>query len=792
MAISENLSRRVEADVKGSQEAAVESQVKNALSEIKNKFKYTESYISTLYDSGFKAYLKSKTFNSPENLGKEIIAINNIKQRLIKQWLEAKKDKENSPNLVTKWIYWTLWISRDIHQNGKIKNLLKWVIDECMAIPDLAFYIIQHPIDFAKWLGNLVLHPWQLWTALKQAYWDAFTQSISTPEGAYRKWRSATLIALTFIPWWLGKSLFNVGRTTLRTSKSAINRGFAKVTWKETAKKTTKQATQTAEREATVTQFAAKGTDKAKQAADATKKAEQTTRRVEWTAKAVEEAKSTITATENIIKNLERELDTLNKTLGTKKWLLKRYKKDPSKNADKIRTLNREIKSLEENIKGVETKLNSAKSDLSKAKNNLNILEWKLQSTRERWLQQARGAETADRISQAAQKMKTPIKPKGKIWQWVDLIKSGLSELPVIKQIAKVKNWAWNKLWHTESLWFRSAHPDLYASLLTKQNNLLKARAILAKNATTLEENLAKLVKAERSIKSIKTRITKIEDTIAKKWTIYWKSWKDLEWLLNKTKEKLKKAESNLAKHSQAHEVLWNRVTKFTKEIENYEKAVADITRKARNIKRRDHAVDAQIWASLLYTSKDRELDKEIQEAIDGIDELDDMEQDIQELEEDLLILEKEIGVSWLESGQTNIDEDKITIDLPEWINLSELDTKSYKITITGLASKTWKREVNERIAKQRAENAKKIVMEKYWIKDEWQITIKIDLQSDHSDRLNDDISEWQWVRIKLESVTKEENNPTVEAESDETSSVDNTSDEWNPDEELDAALENI
>ena len=85
MAISDSLSKRIERDVRGSQETAIEVQVKNSLSEIKNKFKYAESYLSTLYDSGFKAYLKSKVFNNIENLPKEILAINNIKQRLIKQ-----------------------------------------------------------------------------------------------------------------------------------------------------------------------------------------------------------------------------------------------------------------------------------------------------------------------------------------------------------------------------------------------------------------------------------------------------------------------------------------------------------------------------------------------------------------------------------------------------------------------------------------------------------------------------------------------------------------------------------
>ena len=115
MAISDSLAKRVESDVKGAQEAAVESAVKNALSDIKNKFKYQESYISTLYETSFQTYLKDRTFDSSEKLPKEIISINNIKQKIIKQWLEAKKSSEHSPNFVTRNIIYPIcWISQKI------------------------------------------------------------------------------------------------------------------------------------------------------------------------------------------------------------------------------------------------------------------------------------------------------------------------------------------------------------------------------------------------------------------------------------------------------------------------------------------------------------------------------------------------------------------------------------------------------------------------------------------------------------------------------------------------------
>jgi hypothetical protein len=70
--------------------------------------------------------------------------------------------------------------------------------------------------------------------------------------------------------------------------------------------------------------------------------------------------------------------------------------------------------------------------------------------------------------------------------------------------------------------------------------------------------------------------------------------------------------------------------------------------------------------------------------------------------------------------------------------------------------------------------------MEKYWIEDKWQIIIQIDLQSEHPDKLWEDVSQWQWVRIKLEPQAT--NKPS-------SSSI---IDEENPDTSLDEALEEI
>jgi hypothetical protein len=76
-------------------------------------------------------------------------------------------------------------------------NLMKGVIDELMAIPDLVIQIVNHPIDFAKGLREMCKNPGQLWEALKEAFTDAFTQGLESPEAQYRTGRSATLIVLS-------------------------------------------------------------------------------------------------------------------------------------------------------------------------------------------------------------------------------------------------------------------------------------------------------------------------------------------------------------------------------------------------------------------------------------------------------------------------------------------------------------------------------------------------------------------------------------------------------------------
>ncbi len=270
MTMLEDLSHRIESDVRGSQEAAVEKQVKEALTELKNQFKYTDSYLSTLYDKNFSKYLKSKTFNSPKKLNYEIVVINNIKQNLIKQWIVAKglDVTEKSLDEIKKAIYWVCWISQKLSNNNEVGNLIKWVIDEIMAYPDMCIQILKDIFAFAKSLWQMIKSPDDLLKQIGQAYWDVFTQWLNSPEAQYRTWRSAALLVLTFIPWWMGKSLLNVGRwiikqtwknismqpikqvwkTVLKNGLSQTAKSVAKQTWKVIVKESPKLAMKTAKK----------------------------------------------------------------------------------------------------------------------------------------------------------------------------------------------------------------------------------------------------------------------------------------------------------------------------------------------------------------------------------------------------------------------------------------------------------------------------------------------------------------------------------------------------------------
>lgn len=194
------ITTEVKNDVKGNAERIVEEQTLNSLKEIKDKLKYDNDYLSTLYKAEFKNFLKRKSFES-KNIGPDIIKLNNIKLGIIKRGLEKNKENLQKPNWVTrKIIYPACNISPDISKNSQMGNIMKGVIDELMAIPDVLLMIVKDPLAFGKGLWEMIKKPGEIRKTLKEAFTDAFTQGIATPEAQYRTGRSATLIILSLFP----------------------------------------------------------------------------------------------------------------------------------------------------------------------------------------------------------------------------------------------------------------------------------------------------------------------------------------------------------------------------------------------------------------------------------------------------------------------------------------------------------------------------------------------------------------------------------------------------------------
>ncbi|MDR2415580.1 MAG: hypothetical protein LBD75_03020, partial [Candidatus Peribacteria bacterium] len=112
-----------------------------------------------------------------------------------------------------------------------------------------------------------------------------------------------------------------------------------------------------------------------------------------------------------------------------------------------------------------------------------------------------------------------------------------------------------------------------------------------------------------------------------------------------------------------------------------------------------------------------------------------------------------------------------LTLNLPEGTDLNTIDWSKYTVNVVGLSSKTGSRATNIAVSKKRAESAKSSLIAQYSIPDTaFNLTEK--WQGDYPERMNDDISSRQGVKVEIKK---------KEAIS-----------ENNPDEDLDSALNNL
>jgi hypothetical protein len=103
----------------------------------------------------------------------------------------------------------------------------------------------------------------------------------------------------------------------------------------------------------------------------------------------------------------------------------------------------------------------------------------------------------------------------------------------------------------------------------------------------------------------------------------------------------------------------------------------------------------------------------------------------------------------WIETWKADVSD--IDLHIPNWCDLSKVDPNLYTITVIGKASKTWSRALNEKLALQRANNARQKIILQYWL-DPFvtKFDVKVDLQLDHQDKMNEDVMKWQGVDVKV------------------------------------------
>jgi len=198
----------------------------------------------------------------------------------------------------------------------------------------------------------------------------------------------------------------------------------------------------------------------------------------------------------------------------------------------------------------------------------------------------------------------------------------------------------------------------------------------------------------------------------------------------------------------------------------------------AKDFLRKD-LINTSVWLAVIGTSEINDIMNEVTN-----DEfLTQLGEYLQEDNDEFIPIEGREAL-WLASGSTEISPE--ALDYPElaWFDWNSVDWNSDNrpvITVTGLASKTWSADINDRLSRERAEKAKAILVEKYGIPEE-AFVLKNTIQPADEDG---ELSDWQGARVTIDNLSIQ--NPTYVA------GYDDVREKYNPSTDaVDLRLENI
>ena len=769
--MNEEIKRQIEVDVTSGEnevqkelEKELETSAKESIKKLQEKWKLSNEEVQTIYTTNYKKLLSGKVDNI-SILTQKIKDLDAVTNKLLATYMakqrEAQKNNEN-PSWGRRSIYRALDIDKDISKNSAKMNVLKWVIDELASIPEMIREMIKHPIDTTKAIYNALVKNFSATMAeIGKQYMNIFS-GLWTPEDQYNTGRSATLIVLTLFPWGFSKTALNAWKAALRAGgKVASTVGKAATTL---GKEGLITWTKTIAKEAT--KWAISG--------------------------AKEAAKWLVSSTKNGINSVKNGVKSWIESIkNTPKNIVNIFKKKPSAEYIKIenatKQLTDDVTKLKNNIstlKGQKSQLGKEVKDLQARVDTLNKKKKLTKAEKQELTQKTNDLATKQSEIQAIDKN---IKTENAV------IKKKQSEINKNNTKLGLDN---NKLNHkAKELKALETQKNTLASEKTKLTQLQKDL-----DAATKANNTKEIARLNKAINKTNTKIKDLETNIAKKTKevnaintkLTQKELKSLgkdevlQELIKKgfTREML----TNLVKLPLKHKLfqsIKNRIhtgrniKKLKKKLFDAEEvlrkkagkgSIDDLINKAKNtpsMKGRDNIIklaDKQTAlkksleeARLMSKSQVREIGLQVSDLsiIGGMVSLEawkniKLEESLLELYEYLSIDNEqtanlEENKNGLRSGSVEFDD---TMAKSDYLNgLSEEELSKVKITITGKASKTWSKSVNERLATERAEAMKKKLLEIYPGLKEDHILVNTAVQAQDS---KDNIANWQGADLSI------------------------------------------
>lgn len=694
--ILNHLNQHIEQDVRGKEEFEknLEKKAKESIKKLKEKGKLSDQELKTVYTTNYKK-LFSGEIKTLEVLTKKISDLDQLTNKLIAKYLNEKINKKEENPRYKKCVYLGLGIDSDISKNGKIKNVMKGVIDELFSIPEMFVELVKHPLDSVKAIYDAISNNFSATVQKIMEQYADVVRGLWTPEDQYKTWRSAALIILTLLPggvlkgaWKLWTLAKNTLKVWLKTWKSLLKSGV-----KETTKKVISASKEVGKKVVNSMKEAGK------KSINAWKKI--------W-----QKGKNTINQIKNTWKNIvekvkNRQLKTDMKNLNKE---VNKIKSSPKPDLKKIKELEKQITQKQREIRRSNTKLGLDNNKINMKK---------------------RGLERANHQEKLAKKLQEDLKTEmGKATPDPKVISKLKKDITKHTHNANVLRSKWKSFDTKITKQAASVtRAKVWPALIKKGFSVEGLKAVL-KSPLRLKivQNLKKYFKARSQLKRLQQEITSLDSKLNKVWK---KSWKTAyETVMEAQRLNLKvmnlKQYQNVIKWIRQKDAVQKAITKTT-EIQNIVEKNIMHSLKVRLIK---------FWVITKVSGQAlNELEKDATLA--------ELSMYLQE-DNDQFNNENETN-SWLESWKTEISNDML--DDSKLNTFTDEELKTVKIILTGKASKTWSEEVNTRIATERANNMKKMLLEKYPTLDQNNIEIQIALQPQDSE---DKLSDWQGYDINI------------------------------------------